>query len=351
MPSLSGGGSTAMAPRPIATKRPMMPMPGATGSMASTSARANANSGSSMFNAGPTPPGLVLHGGPGQGTIPLPGGMTSTLQPMGSPTSSGMGGGSGTIFGGPALQPGPQPIAPSNPFAPPTMGGGGASTPQVPGPRPPGVTTTGGPGGGGFTVPPGGEGSIPLPPSTATPPPLPPVTTPATGGGPAPGATPSFLEILMQQFGRGNPFGDLPSGPDPVAAARAQADAWVNPRLADLRERFAGTGIASNSGRSGLEQGRLAGAAEAGLGTNLAQLGVQQRGSDLDRLMQGVLGSGQLSISQQQLPLQALQLLLGGANTQLGLQESERLPPLLQMLMPFLTNFAPQRQVGYSTQR
>lgn len=314
-----------------------MPLPGASGGGGLTAAsptmmqtRASAN-----FTPGARPGGLTLQGGPGQGAMPLPGGATSTVQPMGG------GGGGGNIFGGPALQPGSQPMAPSNPYAPPTMGGGGSSSPHVPGPRPPGVTTTGGPGGsgpGGFTTPGGGQGSIPLPP-----------TTPATGG--EQNGTPSFQDIINQQFGQGNPFGTTPAGPDPIAAARAQADAWAGSQLANLRERFAGTGLQSTSARSALEQGRTAGAAESGLGTNLAQLGVAQRGDDLNRMMQGMLGSGQLSLGQQQLPIQAIQALMGGGQTIAGLQESESLPPLLQMLMPFLTNFAPQRQTGYSTTR
>lgn len=355
MPSMTNsgggaGGTTAMAPkRPnpsgsglVGALQPgggqMAPSAVMQQNLQPATVGPTANSGSSTFNAGARPGGVTVGGGPGQsGGFTLPAGGTSTVRPMAGPA---LGGGGGDIFGGPPLQPGPQPIAPSNPFAPPTMGGGGASTPYVPGPRPPGVETTGGPGPGGFTAPGGDEGSIPLPPN---------VPPPGTGG--EPNGTPSFLDILMQQFGRNNPFGDMPAGPDPIAAARAQADAWVNPRLADLRERFAGTGIASNSGRSGLEQGRLAGAAEAGLGTNLAQLGVAQRGTDLDRLMGGFLDAGRLSLGQQQLPIQALQALMGGGQTLLGLQESERIPPLLQAIMPFLESFAPQRQTGYSTTR
>lgn len=192
----------------------------------------------------------------------------------------------------------------------------------------------------------------PTPPPTAPPPPPSGPMSPATPAQtPTQQLLPTWLEMLVQQFGRGNPFGDLPAGPDPIAAARERADAWVNPRLAELRERFAGSGIASTSARSALEQGRLAGAAEAGLGTELAQLGVQQRGGDLDRLMGGFLDAGRLALAQQHLPLEAINALFGAGNTLLGLQESERMPPLLQAILPFLTNFGPVGQLGWSATR
>lgn len=173
----------------------------------------------------------------------------------------------------------------------------------------------------------------------------------------APPAPPTFTEALSNTFGQGNPFtgqaaelgaiaGQLgapgaqfaPSTlfGNPLETAQARAQNLLEQNLAQTQAGFGAAGL-GNSSRAALTRGAAIGEAATNLGDILAQRGLQQRQTDLDRLLsastqqggfqqqdvsrqlQAMLGGGQLEQGQQALNQAAQQLALGGLG-QLGQQ-------------------------------
>jgi len=176
-------------------------------------------------------------------------------------------------------------------------------------------------------------GSSPSAPTPAPAPVAPPSSPPAP--------PPSFSSILTQQFGTGNPFGpsDISNNPA-ILGARDEAQALLDRNLQGITSRFgAAGGGQANSARSAFERGAASGEAAAGLGRFLGQFGTEQRQRDLDRAGNLLLGADQNALQSQNLALQGLNQLGTIGSGLLALQGQEQVPPLLSLLLPFLTNF------------
>lgn len=173
-------------------------------------------------------------------------------------------------------------------------------------------------------------------------------------GGPAPGApaaVPSYQATLDQQYGAGNPFGMQNwYGGNPLETARASAQDFTDRNLAASNAKFGASGM-GNSTRQALATGDVISSGAAQLADVLAGRGQQAYAADADRGLQGLLGAGQLNLQQQQLPLSALDMLMKSGFGLLDQENSEEVPPWLNALLPFLSNFGTQQQSGFSQTR
>jgi hypothetical protein len=223
--------------------------------------------------------------------------------------------------------------------------------------------------------------------------------TPPAGatGTQAPGAPPpppTFTQALTQQFGQSNPFagqaanvGNIASNlaapgaqfapsslfGNPLETAQARAQNLLDQNLAGINAGMASQG---NSSRAALMRGAAIGEASTNLGDILAQRGLQQRQTDMDRLLaasgqqgafqqqdvgrqlQAMLGAGQLEQGQQGLNQQAQQLAmqgLGGLGQQgigltgIGVQEQQI--PGLSGALGLLGSFGNTESAGTSRNR
>lgn len=179
----------------------------------------------------------------------------------------------------------------------------------------------------------------------------PPAAAPAAAPTPPPAAPPTFSQLLEQQFGTDNPF-SMDAGKaafDEIARTSVdRADYLLKQNLGELGARYGGTGM-GNSSRRALQEGAAIGESSSALGAALAQLGLQESQSSRDRAGNLLLGSGQLALGQQRLPLEYLDILMRGGSGLLGLESSEQVPPLLQLLMPLLGTFSHETHQGYQT--
>lgn len=228
-----------------------------------------------------------------------------------------------------------------NPATVPPMGGRTIAAPPAPTP----------------TLP--NESNYGPPPAATTPTIAPPLATPPGKNGPTappPPAAPTFMDVLKSQFGEEQPFGPQSwYGGNPLETARDLANRNLTKSLGDIRARYAASGM-GNSAREAIAEGTAAGESATGLGDVLASRGIGARNDDLTRALQGVLGAGGLDvqnrgvdIQQEQLPLSALSMLMNSGLALTDLQNTERMPPLLQMMLGMLTNFGNTSQTGTST--
>jgi hypothetical protein len=180
------------------------------------------------------------------------------------------------------------------------------------------------------------------------------------GGGKAgaqPATTPpTFNEAFNKQFGTGaaNQFQQDWYGGNPLTTAMDAAKRATGERLADVRNRYAQSGFGM-SGREALAEGQAIGDVNTNLGAQLAQLGTQVRGSDLDRLNQMFATAGQQQLQERlgmgQLGLQANQQLanLGTGVTGIGAQEQGI--PNMENIVAMLANMSQQPTFSQGAQK
>jgi hypothetical protein len=178
--------------------------------------------------------------------------------------------------------------------------------------------------------------------------PTPPAPTPDAGPAPTPPANPSFLDAFNTALGGGasNLLGPPAwTGPNPIETARAAAQRGLDENLANVRARYAGSGMGS-SGREALAEGQAVGDFATQFGDVAAQRGMQQQTTGLDRLAQMFSTAGAQDIQGRALGLQADQAManLGTGLTAIGAQEQDI--PNLSNAIALLTNMSRQTNMS-----
>jgi len=186
-------------------------------------------------------------------------------------------------------------------------------------------------------------GPAPTPTATATGPagPTPTPTTPT----PAPPLT--WQQIMEQQFGTGNPYGQIThsSFDDLATALQGRSDYGLQKNLGEIRSRYGGQGMGISS-REALAEGAATGEAQSAMDAVLAQLGSQNRQSELDRSL-AAMGLGVSATGgQQDRTMQFIKMLLdSGGNLETGARGDQ--PRLIDLILPLLGNFGETNQISY----
>jgi len=188
--------------------------------------------------------------------------------------------------------------------------------------------------------------------NAATQPPAP--GTDAAGGGaaaPAP-AAPTVQDILNKQYGSNaaQTFQQNWYGDNPLTTASAAANRLLGQNLADVRARYAGSGF-GNSAREALAEGTAIGDVSTNLGANLAQLGTQVRGEDLNRLAQMFQTAGEQDIQQKQIGADLNQQLANLGTGITGIGASEQQIPGADLITTLLTNMSQQPSFSQGAQK
>src|SRR5215467_2998491 len=208
---------------------------------------------------------------------------------------------------------------------------------------------TGAPAAGAGGGKPNAPGAQPTPAPT-------PAATPAadTGGGGGGAAAPTtFEDAFNAQYGQGaaQQFGPSAwTGPNPIETAQAAAQRALGTNLADVRARYAGSGF-GNSAREALAEGTAVGDVSTNLGANLAQLGTQVRGSDLDRLANMFSTAGEQDIQQKQIGADLNQQLANLGTGITGVGASEQQIPGADLITTLLTNMSRQPTFSQGAQK
>lgn len=189
-------------------------------------------------------------------------------------------------------------------------------------------------------------GGIPPPataggPGATAPPPV------ATGTPPTP-APPTFQDIMNNQFGAGNPFGDIThSSFDELAKAlQGQSDYGLKQNLGDIRSRYGNSG-AGISSREALAEGAATGKAQSDLNATLAQTANQNRQAELDRALQAIGLGANTTLGEQNNANQFLSALTN-AGLDLSKIAGGDLPKLIDLILPIITNFGTTTGQGFT---
>jgi len=173
-----------------------------------------------------------------------------------------------------------------------------------------------------------------------------------TGGGGAAPAAPTVQDILNKQYGSNaaNTFQQNWYGDNPLTTAQAAANRVLGQNLADVRARYAGSGF-GNSAREALAEGTAIGDVSTNLGANLAQLGTQVRGEDLNRLAQMFQTAGEQDIQQKQIGADLNQQLANLGTGITGIGASEQQIPGADLITTLLTNMSQQPSFSQGAQK
>src|SRR5262245_5559779 len=213
--------------------------------------------------------------------------------------------------------------------------GGKANQPPGPTPPPPGSPPAGaGANKGGAQPPPGTNANAPAAPAAT------------------PAAPPTVEDIMNKQYGANaaQTFQQDWYGDNPLTTAMGAANRVLGENLANVRARYAGSGF-GNSAREALAEGQAVGDVATNLGANLAQLGTQVRGSDLDRMAQMFATAGQQDIQQKQIGAELNQQLANLGTGLTGVGASEQEIPGSDLLTTLLTNMSQQQTYSQGRQR
>src|SRR5215510_17321 len=194
--------------------------------------------------------------------------------------------------------------------------------------------------------------------NAATQPPAPGTDTGATPGasadttGQGAAAAPTVQDILNKQYGSNaaQTFQQDWYGGNPLTTASAAANRLLGQNLADVRARYAGSGF-GNSAREALAEGTAVGDVATNLGANLAQLGTQVRGEDLNRLANMFQTAGEQDIQQKQIGADLNQQLANLGTGITGIGASEQQIPGAELITTLLTNMSQQPTFSQGAQK
>jgi hypothetical protein len=192
-------------------------------------------------------------------------------------------------------------------------------------------------------------------------------TTPAPGAAPTtPGATPgasadtngqgpaapTVQDILNKQYGSNaaSTFQQDWYGGNPLETAQAAAKRATDEALAGVRNRYASSGFGS-SGREAIAEGQAIGDVNTNLGAQLAQLGTNVRGDDLNRLANMFATAGQQDIQGKQIALDANQQLANLGTGVTGIGATEQQIPGADLISTILTNLSQQPTYSQGAQK
>jgi hypothetical protein len=159
-------------------------------------------------------------------------------------------------------------------------------------------------------------------------------------------------DILNTQYGSNaaDTFQQNWYGDNPLTTASNAANRLLSGNLADVRARYAGSGF-GNSSREALAEGQAVGDVSTNLGANLAQLGTQVRGDDLNRLATMFATAGQQDIQQKQIGADLNQQLANLGTGITGIGASEQQIPNADLLTTILTNMSQQPSLSSGAQK
>jgi len=187
--------------------------------------------------------------------------------------------------------------------------------------------------------------------NAATQPPAPGADTTGQGGGDGGGA-PTVEDILNKQYGSNaaSTFQQNWYGDNPLTTAMGAANRVLGQNLADVRARYAGSGF-GNSAREALAEGTATGDVATNLGAQLAQLGTQVRGEDLNRLANMFQTAGEQDIQQKQIGAELNQQLANLGTGITGIGATEQQIPGADLITTLLTNMSRQPSFTQGAQR
>jgi hypothetical protein len=197
----------------------------------------------------------------------------------------------------------------------------------------------------------GASGGKSAQPAAATPPPST-GNPPAGAGGGKAKPPPTTSDILNKQYGSdaSQKFQQNWYGDNPLSTAQAAATRATDQALAGVRNRYAQSGF-GNSSREALSEGQAIGDVNTNLGAQLAQLGTQTRGSDMDRLANMFAQSGAQDLQSKQLALTANQQLMNAGTGVTGIGTSEQSIPNADLITTILTNMSQQPTQSQGAQK